>query len=508
MATPINSPRTHSDELLSKPLPHNIEAERSILGAVLLDNSALDRALHHCTAADFFLPQHRYIARAMVEMQKKQTPIDTTLLMEYLTSRNELDAAGGVPYLSQLADGLPRVTNVEHYGKIVAEKAALRRLIHETHDVQQKALAADANIPALQKQLAAASVAEMKANGNGAKHSFGLEEFLVHEFPAPEHLIEMLIPRGGSALIVAMPHHLKSWFTTALALGMTVPGTLMGKLEVPKPVRTYLASIEDPGGTLQWRIQQMMRTSTFRDLDPKLVKICPRTQGSYDIMHEPTFQWLCRDAKEHGAELVILDVLRRWFSGDINSPKESAALCEQLDRLRDITGAALLLVHHENRKAADIMQASAGSFNIPGWANSVIQFKRKMQQGEKISHVEIEVDNKLGPSLEPVRMTLDFTSEVLLRIEALEDSEAVSEIREKLTGEWTVRDLAEALDVHKANAYRRLKKMKAAGIVEQAKAGKKGRIGGLARWYFVQENSDADLEDDTPTPPPSQRRLN
>ena len=498
MATAINSPRTRPDDP-NRPLPHNVEAERSILGAVLLDNAALDAALHSCQPNDFFLPQHRFVIRAYVEMARAGTPIDTVTLAEFLTKREQLESAGGVAYLSQLADGLPRVTNVEHYAKIVAEKAALRAIAREAYDVQQKALAGDANIPLLQKQLAAASTAHVKSNGNGAKYSFGLMDFLSHEFPDPEHLIEGLIPRGGSALIVAMPHHLKSWFTVGLALGASVPGTLLGKLEVAKPVRSYLASIEDPGGTLQWRIKQLMKTGTFRDVNPELVKICPRTQGAYDIMDEPTFQWLCRDAKEHKSELVILDVLRRWFQGDINSPKESAALCEQFDRLRDITGAALLVVHHENRKEADLMRAAAGSFNIPGWANAVIQFKRKMQQGELISHVEIEVDNKLGKSLEPVRMTLDFSSDVLLRIEALEDSEAVTEIREKLGQEWTVRDLAEALDVHKANAYRRLKKLLSSGVVEKVKGGKRGRIGGLARYCFVEDVS-SESDDDIPTP--------
>lgn len=498
MATSNNPSRIRPDDL-AKSLPHSLEAERSILGAVLLDNAALPIALHACTANDFFLPENRFIIRAMIEMQKTQEPIDTVTLVEFLKKREQLEASGGPAYLSQLTDGLPRVTNVEHYGKIVAEKAALRAIAREGYEVSQKALAGDADIPMLQKQLAAASTAHVRTNGNGIKHSFGLLEFLGHEFPNPEHLIEGLIPRGGSALIVAMPHHLKSWFTVGLALGASVPGTLLGKLEVIKPVRSYLASIEDPAGTLQWRIQQLMKTGTFRDVNPALVKICARTQGAYDIMDEQTFQWLCHDAKEHASELVILDVLRRWFQGDINSPKESAALCEQFDRLRDITGAALLVVHHENRKEADLMRAAAGSFNIPGWANAVIQFKRKMQQGELISHVEIEVDNKLGKSLEPVRMTLDFSSDVLLRIEALEDSEAVTEIREKLGQEWTVRDLAEALDVHKANAYRRLKKLLSTGVVEKVKGGKRGRIGGLARYCFV-EDSSAETENDTPTP--------
>jgi len=131
-----------SDTTLERPLPHNLEAERSILGAVLLDNHALNAAVERLRSEDFFLPQHRYIYERMVQLGENQQAIDTITLMEDLARRGELDAAGGVAYLSQLADGLPRVTNVEHYARIVKEKAILRNLIHSTAAIQEQALAA------------------------------------------------------------------------------------------------------------------------------------------------------------------------------------------------------------------------------------------------------------------------------------------------------------------------------------------------------------------------------
>jgi len=131
-----------SDTVLERPLPHNLEAERSILGAVLLDNHALNAAVERLHTDDFFLPQHRYIYERMVQLAEHQQAIDTITLMEDLGRRGELDAAGGVAYLSQLADGLPRVTNVEHYARIVKEKAILRNLIHSTAAIQEQALAA------------------------------------------------------------------------------------------------------------------------------------------------------------------------------------------------------------------------------------------------------------------------------------------------------------------------------------------------------------------------------
>jgi replicative DNA helicase len=131
-----------TDTVLERPLPHNLEAERSILGAVLLDNHALNVAIEKLRGDDFFLPQHRKIFERMVQLGEKQQAIDTITLMEDLTRRGELESAGGIAYLSQLADGLPRVTNVEHYARIVKEKAVLRSLIFSASAIQEQALAA------------------------------------------------------------------------------------------------------------------------------------------------------------------------------------------------------------------------------------------------------------------------------------------------------------------------------------------------------------------------------
>jgi replicative DNA helicase len=130
-----------SDTTLERPLPQNLEAERSILGAVLLDNHALHAAVQVLRSEDFFLSQHRHIFERMVQLSEKQQAIDTITLMEDLSRRGELEAAGGVAYLSQLADGLPRVTNVDHYSRIVKEKAILRGLIHSTAVIQEQAFA-------------------------------------------------------------------------------------------------------------------------------------------------------------------------------------------------------------------------------------------------------------------------------------------------------------------------------------------------------------------------------
>ena len=128
-----------TDAALEKPLPNNLDAERSVLGAILLDNHALNTAIETLRADDFFLDQHRRVFSQMISLSESQQAIDLVTLTEELHRRGDLEAAGGAPYLASLADGMPRVSNVEHYARIVKEKAMLRNLIHATQNIQQRA---------------------------------------------------------------------------------------------------------------------------------------------------------------------------------------------------------------------------------------------------------------------------------------------------------------------------------------------------------------------------------
>src|SRR3989475_8391480 len=128
-----------ADATLEKPLPNNLDAERSVLGAVILDNNALNAAIENLKPEDFFLDQHRRVFTQMIALGENQQAIDLVTLTEELHRRGDLEAAGGAPYLASLADGMPKVSNIEYYARIVKEKAMLRNLIHATLNIQQNA---------------------------------------------------------------------------------------------------------------------------------------------------------------------------------------------------------------------------------------------------------------------------------------------------------------------------------------------------------------------------------
>ncbi len=137
------------DVNLERPLPHNLDAERSILGAILLDNHALNPAVEKLKTDDFFLDPHRRIFERMIALAEAQHAIDLVTLTEDLHRSGELEAAGGAAYLAQLVDGVPRISNVEHYARIVKEKSMLRNLAHVALAIQERALAADDDADAI-----------------------------------------------------------------------------------------------------------------------------------------------------------------------------------------------------------------------------------------------------------------------------------------------------------------------------------------------------------------------
>jgi replicative DNA helicase len=119
-----------TDYSLAHSLPANVEAERSILGAIMLDNLAYNEAAEHLKPEDFSLDSHRRIFTRMVDLAESSRPIDMITLVEELDRRKELETIGDVGYVSGLVDGVPDRPSIEHYIKIVRDKALLRGLIH------------------------------------------------------------------------------------------------------------------------------------------------------------------------------------------------------------------------------------------------------------------------------------------------------------------------------------------------------------------------------------------
>ena len=128
MAQPVTTP-------VEQVLPHNLEAEQCVLGAILIHNDAFNVAAELIDAGDFFRDAHRRVFDKMVGLSERGQAIDFVTLRDELSRSGELEEVGGPAYISRLADGVPRSTNVEHYARIVKERATLRDLIYSANKI-------------------------------------------------------------------------------------------------------------------------------------------------------------------------------------------------------------------------------------------------------------------------------------------------------------------------------------------------------------------------------------
>ncbi len=123
-----------------KGLPTNIDAERFVLGSIMLDDSLYIQAAGELEPDDFSLDKHRRIFRRMGELQNRGEKIDRITIANELMKFNELEACDGITYLVSLDDGLPQIPNLDAYIRIVKDKAVLRRIIFASQHMMNRAL--------------------------------------------------------------------------------------------------------------------------------------------------------------------------------------------------------------------------------------------------------------------------------------------------------------------------------------------------------------------------------
>ncbi|HZN03501.1 MAG TPA: replicative DNA helicase [Candidatus Polarisedimenticolia bacterium] len=128
-----------TDITLEKEVPHSLDAERSVLGAILVENSSLNRAQEILKDSDFYREPHRRLFKAMTALSERSAAIDPVTIKEELQRLGDLEVVGGQAYIASLLDGVPHSSNIEHYARIVKEKAMLRSLIEAGGRIVQTA---------------------------------------------------------------------------------------------------------------------------------------------------------------------------------------------------------------------------------------------------------------------------------------------------------------------------------------------------------------------------------
>jgi replicative DNA helicase len=143
MALPATAPRNDSQDpqlLQLKVPPHSVEAEQSLLGALLLDNQAFDRVADLITGEDFYRDDHRRIWRHIAKLAEANRPADVVTVSESIDASEDKDKTGGAAYLGALAQNTPSALNIRRYAELVRERSVQRRLAQVATGIAEDAL--------------------------------------------------------------------------------------------------------------------------------------------------------------------------------------------------------------------------------------------------------------------------------------------------------------------------------------------------------------------------------
>lgn len=225
-------------------LPKSLDAERSVLGGILIDNDQFNVAAERLVPADFYRVAHRLVYEALIALNERGAALDTLTLREELIRVDRLNAVGGAAYIGSLADGVPHSLNVEHYARIVKEKATLRNLITAADGILTDAYEAadDAAVIVDKAEQAVFAVADSRAReGFVAMDAIGRANFAKME-ALFQH--QQLIT-GVSTGFVELDHYTRGFQDGDLIIIAARPS--MGKTSLALNIAEHVSLAADGG---------------------------------------------------------------------------------------------------------------------------------------------------------------------------------------------------------------------------------------------------------------------
>ncbi len=176
------------ESLSLKVPPHHLEAERSVLGAILLDNETLLKVMEVLGPEDFYRDAHRLIYERMLECFERSEPVDLVTLSNLLRARGQLEKAGGTDYLTLLVEQVPTAANAAYYAKIVREKAVLRKLMRKASEILKQCYEDPSDLEQFLDEVER-SIFEV-AEDRTRKSFFSIQEIIRNSFETIEKLYE------------------------------------------------------------------------------------------------------------------------------------------------------------------------------------------------------------------------------------------------------------------------------------------------------------------------------
>lgn len=333
--------------------PQNIEAEQSVLGAMMLDKEAIAKASEILTSEDFYREAHRVIFNAMLELYNKNEAVDMVTITDILRRDNKLEDIGGIAYITALANVVPTAANVKYHADIIAEKSVLRQLVRVSTEIATMGYEGSDDVGVL---LDTAESRILEISNRKKKNDFtqikdvlmdsvqGLEKLITNKggltglptgFPDLDKLTSGLHP-SDFIILAARP----SMGKTALALNIVQNVALRAHKQIGgEPRSVAFFSLEMSKEQLVHRMlcaeacidSQRLRVGEMGDKDWDSLWAACDTMSKAKIYIDDTAGITAMEMRsrarrlkaEHGLDLIVVDYLqlmqgsgRKSFSGD------------------------------------------------------------------------------------------------------------------------------------------------------------------------------------------------
>jgi hypothetical protein len=398
-AAPMPSRRRFPQQLpaTDAAAPHDLAAERAVLGAVLINNDLTAEVLRRLTPDAFYRLGHRRIFEAIQRLAARGAAIDTLTLRAELEHTGYLEDAGGPACIAGLVDGVPKSTNVEHYARVVTERA-LERTVDRLYTIT-RAQIRDGDLPS-----AAFGRFSDEIRGLASPcEATDLDRVLVDDaalmrWTAAPSLVAGRLSQGALAVLYGQPGEGKSFVALDLALCLATRQPWLGAAVLTSGPTIFV--VAEGVWSFPPRVHAWKASRGFA-LDEALgLHTYPRAVNLMDAADVGRFLEVVRP---QGAVAIVLDTFARCLvGGDENSARDVGLAIAQCDRIRTETGALVLLVHHARKDGA----SERGSGALRGAADMMMA----LTKADDLLTLSCEKSKDSSP-FEPIELRLVHESD-------------------------------------------------------------------------------------------------
>ena len=439
---------------MNGPLPNKMEAERALLGAVLVDERALQVAEQHVASSDFFASAHQRIFAEMLRLARNGQPVELVTLCDALQTDCEVASLGGAAYIASLAEGIHRNAPVESWAKSIRKASLLRQVAFRAESVSRNALEPDATPEGIAAQIELLRESLLPRLAIRSLVAVSLEELLTREIEPRKMLLAPILPEQGLAMLYSYRGIGKTFLSLGIAAAVA-SGTRFLRWGAPEPRRVLYVDGELPASTVRDRLAMILAGIEEREPAPDMLRIITPDLQDRPMPDLATVEGQ-RLLEPHlsGVDFLVLDNLSALCrDGDENEGEAWLPVQEWALRLRRC-GKSVLFDHHAGKN-----RSQRGTSRREDLLDTVITLKHPPDYSPSEGlRCEVHFEKTramLGDEAKPFEVRLESGPDgrAIWTCREIEDAKA-EKAAELFAAGLSVRDVAEELKISKSQAGR------------------------------------------------------